>query len=268
MAIVKNWRLNWALGQLFSFPSYKQQNAALKSSWPFWFSLIAKFFPDLYKRPVLLKLKEGGQFYIRDFMSLYIYKEIFVDKTYDYPDLQKINPVIIDIGANTGLFTLRMKQLYKDASIYSFEPFPSNFQQLSENVKLSSLEDVVLYKKGVGGESRTEKLYINKKNIGGHSLYQNEAQSDDYVEIEITSLEEVLNSLKVERFDLLKMDCEGAEFEIIKSITPELAKRIDIIIFESTESIYHIDELTSHLKGIGFTVEFIERSANYVARKI
>ena len=49
-------------------------------------------------------------------MTLYIYKEIFVDRCYDLT-LDRSFPVIIDIGANSGLFALRIRQLYPSAQI-------------------------------------------------------------------------------------------------------------------------------------------------------
>jgi FkbM family methyltransferase len=260
-----SWRLNWLLKQIFSRSGYAKQRKVLKSLSPFYLSLLLKFFPSVYKKPISLKLKNGGQFFINDFMSLYIYNEIFIEHCYDYPSIPGKNPVIIDIGANTGLFALRMKQLYPAATLYCYEPFPSNFAQLSENIEASNLNDVTIVPKGVGGNSRTEHLYINNKNLGGHSLFASEAHSNDSVEIAISGIEEVLNYTGNESVDLIKMDCEGAEYEILKAITPEMVKRIKVIIFESTESVYDINELTDYLTAIGFRLEFQEKSCNYIA---
>ena len=260
-----SWRLNWLLKQIFSGSGYAKQRKVLQSVWPFYLSLLLKFFPDIYKKPISLKLKNGGQFFINDFMSLYIYNEIFIEHCYDYPAIQKQSPVIIDIGANTGLFALRMKQLYPSAMIYCYEPFPPNFAQLSGNIQASNLKDVFIIPNGVGGRSRTEHLYVNKTNLGGHSLFASEAHSNESVEIAITDITKVLNDTGHEHIDLIKMDCEGAEYEILKAISPDLVKRIKVIIFESTESVYDINELTAYLTGIGFKIEFQEKSCNYIA---
>lgn len=267
MISLKNWRLNWTINQIFTFSNYKRHKAVLNSSSLYWIALIIKFFPNLYKHPILLRLKNGGTISIVDFMSLYIYNEIFIEGGYDYPSLKKKDPVIIDIGANTGLFTLRMKQLYPDATIFCYEPYDINFKQLEENIALSNLNNVSVFQQGVGGIARTEKLYINKKNLGGHSLFKLEARSDDYINIDITGIESILNNLSLMHCDLIKMDCEGAEYEIIKAISPELASRIKTIVFESTESVYNLDELLKHLNDLGYKVEFKEKSCNYIASK-
>src|SRR5690606_29249065 len=100
----------------------------------------------------------------------------------------------LDIGANTGLFTIRMKQLYPDSIIYCFEPFQENFDELAENIRLSGLKNTHIFQKGVGKESRTDRLYINKKNNGGHSLFQAEAGSKRYVDIEVIPLKEIFDN--------------------------------------------------------------------------
>jgi FkbM family methyltransferase len=203
---------------------------------------------------------------VRDFMTLYIYNEIFAEKSYDYPNLVTGNPVIIDIGANTGLFSLRMKQRYPDSTIYCYEPFLKNFEQLSQNIRLSKLESIEIFQKGVGGRTRTEKLFLNKNNLGGHSLFELEARSNEFVHIDIIGIADLLKDLGQDRIHLIKMDCEGAEYEIIKGINNQLASQIEIILFESTESVYNLNELTDYLKALGFEIEFVEKSCNYVAR--
>lgn len=268
MGFLKHWRLNWFLSQLFTFSNYRKHQKVLVSSWKYWFALIVKFLPGLYKAPIRLTLREGGTFSISDFMSLYIYTEIFVDKSYDYPNLGMGNPTILDIGANTGLFTLRMKELYPAATVYCYEPFLSNYKELSQNIRLSELKDVKIINKGVGGSSRSEKLFINKSNLGGHSLFAKEARSEEFVKIEILGFPDLLKNLPQNRINLVKMDCEGAEYEIIKSIDVLSASKIEIIIFESTESVYNLNELLEHLKSLGFSIEFKKHSCNYIARNI
>ncbi|MHB1177219.1 MAG: FkbM family methyltransferase [Daejeonella sp.] len=260
---MKSWRVNWTLNELFSAENYVKHREVLKSSSFFWLALGVKFFPKVWRKPILLRLKDGGAFYVKEFMTLYIYKEIFVDKCYDYPALGINNPVIIDIGGNTGLFSLRMKQLYPEASIFSFEPFQSNFRQLSATIEASNLKNVSAFPFGIGGTTRKERLYIHKNNIGGHSIMQSQANSNVYTEIELVSIREMFEQLKITKCNLLKMDCEGAEFEIIKNIDQELAASIEKIVFESTPTAYDVNELTDHLKNVGF--EMVDRDGLCVA---
>jgi FkbM family methyltransferase len=252
---MKFWRLNWALKEILTPVNYAKHKEVLQSPWRYWTTLSLKFFPKLWKKPVLFRLREGGAFYVKEFMSLYIYREVFVDKYYDYPKLSVTDPVILDVGANTGFFAIRMKQLYPSSTVYCFEPFSSNFKQLSSNIEMSNFKGVHVLPFGVGGFSRKERLYIHKSNIGGHSIFQAEANNSQYVEIQLFSLKEIFKSQNINRCNFLKMDCEGAEGEIIKSLDSELASSIEKIIFEPTPTAYNLEEMKDHLRSLGFSIE-------------
>jgi FkbM family methyltransferase len=259
---MKIWRLNWTIDEVLTPSNYTNHNKALKSSWKFWLTLVLKFVPNVWKNPILLRLKDGGAFFVKDFMTLYIYKEVFVDKCYDSPALTEEYPVIVDIGANSGLFALRMKQLYPNASIYCFEPFKTNFKQLNDNIKVSNLDNIAPFQFGIGGVTRMERLYIHNSNVGGHSIIQSLANSTNYTEIEIVSIKEVFENLKITKCNLLKIDCEGAELEIIKNIDHKIAATIEKIIFEPTPSVYNVSEVLDHLQTLGFVM--VEREGLYI----
>ena len=87
---------------------------------------------------------------VKEFMTLYIYKEIFVDGCYDLSLASGPAPFIIDVGANTGLFIIRMKQLYPNSRVAGYEPLPSNFLQLKRSIELSRLDHVDIFMQGVG----------------------------------------------------------------------------------------------------------------------
>ncbi len=67
------------------------------------------------------------------------------------------------------------------------------------------------------------------------------------------------------RVDLLKLDCEGAEKDIILSITPDHAKRIENIYYEATHYLYHPSLLNSHLENLGYNIT--ERHGIFKAKK-
>ena len=191
---------------------------------------------------------------VKEFMTLYIYKEIFVDGCYDLSLATSPAPFIIDVGANTGLFIIRMKQLYPNSRVAGYEPLPSNFFQLKRSIELSRLDNVEIFMQGVGSPPRIEKLYIHPKNIGGHSIFQSHAESSKYIEVNLIDVQGLLPPTTGMKCNLLKLDCEGAEFEIINSIREDMAARIENILFEATPSLYNVDELIRHLERIGYRV--------------
>jgi FkbM family methyltransferase len=183
-----------------------------------------------------------------------MYTEIFIDECYDIQlDEKSLN--IIDIGSNVGMFIIRMKQLYPQCLINGYEPLPANFKQLSDNLKENHYQNYEVFQKGIGNSKRIEKLYINLKNNGGNSLFKNQTNSSVYTEIELIDVDEMLKNLGHENCNLLKLDCEGAELEILKSLTPETAARIKRIIYEPTPSIYNPLELNDYLVTLGYIFE-------------
>ncbi|NNM64576.1 MAG: FkbM family methyltransferase, partial [Burkholderiales bacterium] len=191
-----------------------------------------------------------------EFMTLYIYKEIFVDGCYDV-SLPTGNPVIIDVGANTGLFIIRMKQIYPHATVFGYEPMPANFLQPNENLALSNFSDCHVFMSGIGATTRKAELFTHEKNIGGHSLYASQGKGGGHMTVDLLSLSDALQNIGGgdKACDFLKLDCEGAEYEIIKSINQEMARNIRCIIFEATPALYSVQETTDHLCNLGYQVK-------------
>ena len=129
-----SWRLKWALNELCDVSHADAHRHTLHSWWKYWFAIVAKFLPGLWPFAIRMHLKSGGSFLFTEFMTLFIYKEIVIDKCYDDPALLVEDPIIIDVGANIGLFAIRMKQLYPRSTIYCYEPMPFNYAQLQVKV--------------------------------------------------------------------------------------------------------------------------------------
>ena len=183
-----------------------------------------------------LPLTDGHVIPVRDFMTLYIYKEIFVDGCYDLT-FDRAAPFVVDIGANSGLFALRLKQLYPSAKIACYEPFPPNFAQLENTIAVNSLDEVTPLQKAVGARPGQAKLFIHKRNMGGHSFYADEALNTDHIDVEVVDLPSILSGLRQD-VDLLKLDCEGAEFDILMNLAASDARQIRRIIVETTSGLY------------------------------
>lgn len=242
------FRLRWCAEQVGNYRSHVQ---ALENPFALYATMLLKLWP-LYRGRLTLKLKQGGLVPVYEFMTLYIYTEIFVDQCYDHRDALPKAPLIVDIGANTGLFALRMKQLYPDARLVCFEPYAPNHEKLRETVRANNLRDVTLRMQGVGEESGRVKLYVHPSNIGGHSINPALASSEA-VDIEVVSLQQIAAELG-KPCDLLKLDCEGAEEPIIRSLTRDVAPSFPRIVFEATHQVYDPNSLKTCLDRLGYEV--------------
>jgi FkbM family methyltransferase len=225
-------------------------SAVLRSAPAFYFTALRKLIPGLSSETKYLQLADGYVIPVRDFMTLYIYKEIFVDRCYDLT-FDNSAPVILDVGANSGLFALRLKQLYPSAKIACYEPFPPNFAQLEHTIAVNRLADITTLQKAVGAHPGRAKLFIHKRNMGGHSFYAAEALNTDHVDVEVIDVPSILGDLR-QQVDLLKLDCEGAEFDILMNLAASDARQIRRIIVETTDDLYDVDQLNAHMSSLGY----------------
>lgn len=140
--------------------------------------------------------------------------------------------VVVDIGANIGVYTLYAAACGA-ALIHSFEPNSEAFRLLSRNVRENGLGNVV----------RTHRTAVAGANFGTvkfpkiSSMYNAIIDDDadqEYEYVSSVSLEEVAMRISSEnpRIDLLKMDCEGAEYDILPATGPEVFRKIGEIRLE------------------------------------
>jgi len=157
--------------------------------------------------------------------------ETCVTEDYQLHNFLKIKPgdVVFDVGANMGSFAIYAAK--KGARVYAFEPIKENYNRLIANIKLNHLEQsITAFEYGIYSHSGTQSLHISDNNKGGHSVLDNGGHSA--VEITIKRLADVFAELGVSSVDLLKIDIEGAEYEIFEHLTTDEAQKIKKIVGE------------------------------------
>lgn len=123
--------------------------------------------------------------------------------------------VVLDVGAHVGLFASYVGLRYPGVTVHAFEPFPDNFGLLRENVGRNRAANVRLHNFGISGDGRLLKMATNPENSGGascHSLTLDDRPADM---IPSATLDAVFDALGIESCKLLKIDCEGSEYEIL-----------------------------------------------------
>jgi FkbM family methyltransferase len=248
-----SWRLRWTMREITERGGYRKHRSALKHPSHFYLALFRKLVPGLSHKEIPLHLSDGHVLNVHQFMTLFIYREIFVDRCYDVR-IDRTDPVIVDIGANTGLFALRMKQLFPAAKVVCYEPFPPNFAQLQQTISSNNLAGVSAVPKAVGARKGSALLYIHERNVGGHSFYPAQASSRQSIAVEVMDLDSVLAECPAP-VDLLKLDCEGAEFDILMN-SSNLSRKVRQVIFEPSPKLYDIRKLLGCMNAMGFQHEW------------
>ena len=128
---------------------------------------------------------------------------------------QQVQPgsVVVDVGGHVGVFThFALKR--GAAKVIAFEPQPTNAACFKRNLK-NEIDSgrVILIEKGLWSSGGVLKLYTGGKNSGMASMVLKDSES--YVEVPVVTLDQIVDELKLERVDYIKMDIEGAEREAL-----------------------------------------------------
>jgi len=185
---------------------------------------------------------------------------VFIKKAYgDVDD----NSTVIDIGANIGVYSIFAATTSKHTTIYAYEPMLSNFNVLLENIRINKLEKFISpVPSGVCARREKRKLYFSTANSPFASLY---FKYTKYIEIDCVSLKDIFGENKIRFCDILKLDCEGAEFEILYNTPNEYLGKIKEIRLEyhnqTINKNYNIKTLVSFLNERGFrTAKLLKES--------
>ena len=160
------------------------------------------------------------------FESDFFYKEIYYfndspnNCCYEMWDcLIEPESIVVDLGANFGLFTHGASQTAK--MVISVEGSPEHYSCLVENN--SDRDNVYFCNSIIKGETPE----VTKGLISSGSVW-----TDRKNPIELT-LEEIMNIYEIEKIDFLKMDIEGFEYDVLGSLSPSILSRIDKISCET-----------------------------------
>ena len=140
---------------------------------------------------------------------------------------------ILDIGANTGIVSLTLNRKYSGARIIAFEPLPENFALLEYNLR--NLDNVLAVPVGLGRETGELEYYASDdaNNWGGGTFHPSSPQMDQARgKLQILSPVDALRKFDIRDVDLIKIDTEGAEYDILTSFPEHVISRVSVIVGE------------------------------------
>ncbi|HEU4872135.1 MAG TPA: amino acid adenylation domain-containing protein [Pyrinomonadaceae bacterium] len=225
-----------------------------------------------------------------------LYREIYEDETYFKHGINLADgDCVFDVGANIGMFSLFVKDRWRNARVYAFEPLPLNSELLHDNMALYGL-DVKVYDCGLssrsgsatfnyypnapalagianaaGGRlsdkelSRSVRNWLQTVAPGADQTLLPEAELDQMVEkylltedyiCQLTTLSEIIRENNIDRIDLLKIDVETSEADVLAGLEESDWEKIRQVVME-----VHSKELYDHIvpifekHGFNFAVE-------------
>jgi FkbM family methyltransferase len=205
-----------------------------------WYLYIFIYLRLIKSEYALLETRSGLKIKLRvdstDFMA---FTHVWLLREYDKPDFKiRNNDIIIDVGAHIGLFTLFASQFCKEGRIFCFEPVRENYDLLVTNLQINKITNAKPFNIAISQNIGKVKIYLNEDE-SGHSMFVSGTKS---IQIESTSLKNIIDTNNLEKCDFLKMDCEGVEYEIIDSLPIDYFDKIKKMCIE-----YHFADEKPHL---------------------
>jgi FkbM family methyltransferase len=202
----------------------------------------------------VIAVRPGGpRFRVRTAMDAWVVGETCLDRPYE-----RLAPLggcrtIVDIGAGLGDFAVHAALACPDAVVLAYEPSPESFGLLEENLRLNGCRNVVARPWAVVGGPGPCHLDVGRGAAVQHALAVRSATT---IEVPAMTLEALFREHQVARCDFLKIDVEGAEFEILMNAPEETLMKVDRLALE-----YHlralgptVDDLRDFLTARGFAV--------------
>lgn len=183
--------------------------------------------------------------------------EVFLNEEYgSVPN----DSIVLDLGANIGAFSIYATTTARNVRVYSYEPFPAFGALLRENVGLNRQENAVCcFEQAVAGKSGSRPLQLTEQGFFFPTLVRTATgpAGGNEMAAECITLARIIDDNDLPRIDLLKMDCEGAEYEILYATPAVQLKKIRELRMEyhNLESPEHqLEALERFLTGHGFTI--------------
>ena len=162
---------------------------------------------------------------------------------------------VIDIGGHIGTFSFLVAPFAR--RVLAFEPVSENYELLKRNLSGPDFEHVCCVNAAVSDRKKEIKINLSPERSGSHSAHW--SAGDHFQIVSALSLADIFVEYGVEQCDLLKIDCEGSEYEILFSADKDLISRISRIVLEFHDVPGHGDDWNAHslqeyLETMGFNV--------------
>ena len=210
------------------------------------------FFIHLF--PLKLCSVSGFTLYARDRSQLRLYQEIFVKDEFQIAQFKaKTNflaPVVFDVGANCGYFSMRILDEYPSATVYAFEPQECLVREFEDVISENNLgKRAFCHHCALGKQDGKALLYQNRSPISASTVQAKAAKRKiiNRQSVTVRSLNSVLKEKMIEKIDVLKIDVEGAEMDVLEG-ADEILDKVSFLLIETHKPFSDPEQVAGFLK--------------------
>lgn len=203
-----------------------------------------------------------------DYMSLISREEAILTRFDPLP-----GDIVLDIGANLGRYTvIAAKKVRNEGKVISIEANPAIFELLTKNIQLNELSNVIPLNCAVFSEKTKIKFFVNN-DLRNNQFGTINTDIDDFankgleqhVYVDANTVDSILseNDIEIQEVKWMKIDVEGAEFDVIKGskelISSAKHLRIIVEIHNLSNGTTYRNEIKEFLGSFGYTIDFEDR---------
>jgi FkbM family methyltransferase len=226
----------------------------LLTNWPWYF---ADHLHLIRSGNIIYRLRNGMRLetrvgsYDKNIIYELVVKNVYMPAGFEIMN----NDIVVDIGAHIGIFSVLAAVRAKQGKVYSIEPMPENYSLLLANIKQNNLKNVTPVNKALSSDIGEKHLFISSSS-GGHSFVFLDKKITN-IAVQTSTLETIIKEYDIHKIDFLKIDCEGAEYEILFNCPKEVLNKIRKISMEchDIDDKKNSNSLKLFLEANGFEVK-------------
>jgi len=181
----------------------------------------------------------GVEYVLVDEESLTIVQPSFESWTRDYLHLRS-GDTFLDVGAHVGKYTLSAAKILKEGLVIAIEASPENYATLKESIQLNGFENIWTFNMAAWNEDCEVELHLGDlhghNSVRGDIRYGNGAKLEEMgcgkVKVRAERLDHLLDRTSAPDIDWIKIDVEGAEYEVLEGLSEHLLRNDAKLVVE------------------------------------